>query len=123
MDAFGNFFSIKASISVEAFTDLMCWLGDRTKTELYWMELKEFGRDKVSGEMVVVLIYVDPAKAVLHPEAWGELLQILGFKKDSGERTPVPVEQICTKCGAHSKIEAKFCSVCGTSLELAKVRM
>ncbi len=124
MDAFAqNQLSVRTNLDWDGFFNLLDWFRTqvRDSSPLNWIELREYSSSKVIAGGTLVLIYIDPAKAVLHKEAWDELLVILGFKKDLEERILFAVEHICTKCGAHSKIEARFCSICGTSLELAKV--
>lgn len=122
MDAFGNNLSIKTTLGGDAFFDLLDWFRTqvRVSSPLDWIELKEYSSSKVSEGMTVVLIHIDPQKAALYMEAWGELLEILGVK--TAQEASKPPENVCTNCGFHSALNAKFCSVCGVSVvKLAKV--
>lgn len=122
MDAFGNQLSVRTTLDRDGFFNLLDWFRTHTRTSspLDWVELRDYNSSKVGVGETVVLIYLDPAKAVLHPEAWGELLQILGFKEQEKEKT-LDVEKVCQKCGATAGADAKFCSVCGTALTHLKV--
>lgn len=77
-----------------------------------WFKLDEFRKENRS---FLIRINVDPAGAMKDIQAWGELLEILGFKEDSEERVLLAVERVCANCGARNRAQAKVCSVCGTS--------